>query len=153
MHFQERMRVSDVIRRQQDDIVVEWAGEAREQVPQAAEVPPLVLLNHMPALLEEMARWLDSDDPAARREVEGQARRHGGQRLARDFDLREVVHEYRILRRVILRRVMGAFEELDDGEREVVRTNDALDQAVTEAVDRFTEGRARPSRAEPPLIP
>ncbi len=130
------MRPYNLIRDHFDEIATEWAAQARRQVPADKAMPPLVLLDHIPALLAELADWMESGGTDDARTFWEHAHHHAKDRLGRDFELGEVFHEYRVLRRVLLRRVLAC---RDAGHPvDLFRMEDAMDAAVAEAVERFT---------------
>jgi signal transduction histidine kinase len=133
------MRMSEILRGHEDEIANEWATEARRKVGTDAAMPPLVLLDHVPALLSDLISWLENEDGSESRDFLGwEAQRHARDRLVRDFDLREVVDEYRILRHVLLRRAAAAHAgDLD----EVMRVDEAMDLVIGEAAERFARDR------------
>ena len=136
------MRVCDVLRADLDDIIAEWALAARQRLAPAAAAPPLVLLNHLPHLLEALSDWLRVDGDRSSRDFAQEAHQHATDRLRQDFDLTQVVSEYRILRGVILRRLVAARAGVDD-RQEMIGLDDALDAAVVEAVTRFSQAREK----------
>jgi signal transduction histidine kinase len=136
------MRVGELIRIEAHEIAAAWAIEARQQVPADEAMSALVLLDHVPALLVELVAWLERGDESDARRYWSAAHKHALDRLNLEFELREVVHEYRVLRRVLFRRIlaiMPAPGALDD----VARMNEAIDCAIAEAVDQFSRGREK----------
>lgn len=134
------MRVCDVIRGDIDGIVAEWAEAARREIPPAGALPMLMLLDHMPTLLAEMARWLESGGKRSVEDYWKEVRHHAVTRLAEDFDIRQVVHEYRLLRRVLVRRLVAVQHKLANLD-DFARMNEALDMGLAESVDRFAKAR------------
>jgi len=140
------MRLADLLRDHLDEIAGEWAQEVRELVPSDAPLPPLVLLDHVPALLADLVAWLDTqEDPKGF--VAWQAQRHAADRFVRDFDLREVVNEYRVLRRVLIRRALSA-QAAADALGDVWRLSDVLDAVIAEAAEQFLLNRERLALAQ-----
>jgi PAS domain S-box-containing protein len=136
------MRVCDLIRTDSDGIVAEWASAARRQVQPAATMPQLALLNQVPDLLRELADWLESRGQDSVGPYCPKAPHHTMDQLPQDCDLGQVVHEFRILRGIIVRRLVAVQHELDNLD-EFARMDEALDLAVAEAVDRFSAARER----------
>lgn len=144
------MRVGDLIRLDLEDIVAEWTAEARREVAGAERKPPLSLVDNLPELLHELAAWLN-DELEARSEHQCYevARKHALHCLRQELALDEVVHEYRILRRVLVRRLVEvAVQQPLEALEDVQRLHEALDAAISVAVDQFTRERERTLLAE-----
>lgn len=140
------MRVGDLILRELGDIVREWAAQARAELATAAREPTLLLVENLPELLRGLAASLNGEQTGPERDCWNVARKHAMHCLQRDFDLAEVVQEYRILRRVLVRKLVerAPLEDLGD----VMRLHEALDAAISVAVDQFSKGRERRLLAE-----
>ncbi|KVD88270.1 hypothetical protein WI90_20905 [Burkholderia ubonensis] len=77
-------------------------------------------------------------------DVTREARRHADDRLAQGFSVNDMVAEYRALRASVVRRWLNTDSD-DDPRRltDLVRFNEAVDQALNEAVERYAAGLAR----------
>lgn len=134
--------LADFLRAHRDELVAAWAEQARKLAPAQALSRP-ALLDHVPLLLDrlaaQVARARDGDVPRAF--PDETPRTHADERLGLGYDLDEVVAEYALLRRCIHERV----EEADAtySPRELTALNAALDQSISEAVERFAEARER----------
>jgi signal transduction histidine kinase len=109
-----------------------WEARVRQEVPSAGREPQPILINTLPAIIDQLAEALAADHPR-RSATEGStlAHEHGGERVRlTHFRLDDLITEYKILRQVI-------FEVLEeDGpirreERHIL--NVSLDQAIMEA--------------------
>jgi hypothetical protein len=133
------MGLCELVRTQQDEIVAEWALEARKEVPKAGELPGLILIDEMPGVLRELTNWLECGSEQDDHTFPSNVTRHALQRLGLDFNLGELVAEYAVLRWVVQRRIAGAECDPDD----VLRFHAAIDAAITEAVKLQVERRER----------
>lgn len=144
-------RLADFIGHNIEPIVAQWEAFARTQLPAAAKMETLALRDHAEAILQAIA--LDLSEPQSREQQaqkskgltpkvehapETAAQTHAILRAHSGFDVRQLAAEYRALRASVLRLWMddcGAnAPHLDD----VIRFNEAVDQALAESVDFFT---------------
>ncbi|RZI85573.1 MAG: sensor histidine kinase [Rubrivivax sp.] len=145
------MRLSNFITDNLDAILADWVAFARNQVGVANGLDEEALLDHGKLILQEIA----SDMHSPQREDERQAksegnslrastsrnlpsRSHARQRERQGFDVEQMVSEYRALRATVLRLWSASSnnvqaEDLED----VVRFNEAVDQAVAESLTAF----------------
>lgn len=139
------MRVCEVIEGKFDEIISEWATEARQLHASARALTPLALIDHMPELLADLIQWLRKGGAHREEAYDASAVKHALDRLRQHVDLREVVDEYRILRRIVQRHVLStSSEDMSD----LTRFNDAIDTAIAEAVYGYADRRDREARHE-----
>lgn len=143
------MRVGDLILRELEDVISEWTAQARSEVAAAAHEPTLLLVDSLPDLLREVAASLNHEQGCPECECWDVARKHALLCLRRDFDLAEVVQEYGILRRVLVRKLVEvAGEQPLEPLGDVLRLHEALDAAISVAVEQFSKERERTLVAE-----
>ena len=115
-----------------DRIISLWETALRQEVAAAELQPQPILINTLPALLDQIAEALSSTHPR-RVATEGStvAHEHGGERVRlTNFRLEELIAEYKILRRVLF----DVLEEAGPLSLEERHTLDAsIDHALTEA--------------------
>ncbi len=132
----------EFLRSRADELVAIWSERVRALSP-ANEIPDLAIVDHLPEILARLATAVGSDQRVSL--TEG-PRAHAVDRLARGFDLREVVREYSILRRSVLelweKQVGGPLDP-----REAKRLHLAIDEAVEESTVRFAGARERVLKA------
>ena len=144
------MRIPEFIRDNLESILQEWENFARSIYPDAQQADALALRDHAQAMLVAIA--IDLDTPQdARQSIEksrgladtprreSAAETHAAGRLEAGFTIEQLIAEYRALRSSVLRlwscqKGMPSQIVLDD----VVRFNEAIDQALTESVARFS---------------
>jgi len=144
------MRLADFIRAHSETIVGEAARYARSLAPLAHE-PEKTLRDHIPLILDAIVLDLESTQTRAQARVKslGQdagvagapdsaAQTHGRLRAKSGLQMAQLVAEYRALRAGVLR--LWADKEPDEvSVVDVIRFNEAIDQAVAESVAFFSQ--------------
>ena len=145
------MRLADFISRDMEPILVQWEAFAATLLPAAANMGSLALRNHAQHILLAIVKDLrTSQTREAQREkslgrvpspidaTETAAQTHALLRARSGFDINQLAAEYRALRASVLRLWMDdcapEAPELDD----VIRFNEAIDQAIAESVAFFS---------------
>jgi signal transduction histidine kinase len=134
--------VSGRLRAEVAEITATWERAIQQRIPALGRLDRAALLDHMPELLFGLASWVDSDgDDAAHRAcfttlVQG----HAIQRLGHGIALDTLTTEYQVLRSVVLTHVL-ARESAEDVAAELVRLNEGIDFAVSQAVQQYTGQR------------
>lgn len=155
------IRLADFIRDHIDEILGEWEAFASTLVSTTDQTDSTMLVDHARAMLMTIAA--DLDEPQTRGEqksksvgLEGErpgratpAVAHGAERLADGFSLDAAMAEYRALRASVVRRWQEANaepivpgSEIDD----VIRFNEAIDQAICESVRSFSAEKDQQTR-------
>jgi hypothetical protein len=126
------MTAAEFLRRYQEEILGAWAERSRS-LPHASQLPGLVLLDHLPELLEALAQRLEGASPLV---VEASALEHAVDRSRNGVPLREVVSEYAILRDVIEDKAKLCGQTLSDA------FNRAFEDAVSETMELYKRAGA-----------
>jgi len=142
----EPRRLADFLRDHAEAILAHWEIEVLK-VKSARKLSRPLLLDHLPDFLADLANYVDdlrhgrNDSPP-----DENPRIHALERLEVGYDLAEVVEEYSVLRRSITEL---AFSEHAPALRsgEMPRLHEAIDQAISTSVVRYTEARERTLRA------
>jgi signal transduction histidine kinase len=116
----------------QDRILTMWLERLRRDVAAAGREPRPILVNTLPAVLDQLAEALLPDHPR-RTATQGStvAHEHGGERVRlTHFGLEDLIAEYKILREILFE-VLEQHEPLSREERHTL--NVSMDQAITEA--------------------
>jgi len=152
------MTLARFINENLDSILAEWEAFALTLHREAETVTALALRNHAREILQAMARDMENTQTATQQSdkskgwgpvLEGKetaAATHGALRHLVGFDLRQLAAEYRALRASVLklwREHLSAHE--DQALTEMTRFNEAVDQALSESVARYSDelGRSR----------
>lgn len=144
------MRLAEFIRHDMDAILAQWEEFAATLLPAAASLSSLALRDHAQQILEAVAKDLSSPQtreaqsekskgraPGVEGAPETAAQTHAVLRARSGFDINQLVAEYRALRASVLR-LWTDFSPLDRTALEdMIRFNEAIDQAVAESVGHF----------------
>jgi signal transduction histidine kinase len=146
------MRLADFILRNMERILEQWEEFASTLLPAAGGLDSPALRDHaqqiLMAIVEDLRtsqtreeQWEKSKGRAPR--IDGApvtaAQTHAVLRARGGFDINQLVAEYRALRASVLRLWMDAAELDSAGLRDMIRFNEAIDQAVAESVGHFHE--------------
>jgi len=144
------MRLADFIERRTPTILERWDAFADTLMPAARGIDEPSLRDHAAAMLEAIVADLRTtqtrDDqhtkshgllPPPARETAAQA--HAVLRAASGFSVRQLVAEYRALRASVLRLWLDEGPAAETTVNDMVRFNEAIDQAIAESVDFYTQ--------------
>jgi two-component system, OmpR family, phosphate regulon sensor histidine kinase PhoR len=134
-------QLAALITRDREALLARWRQQARE-LPSARHLDPPALNDHIPSLLDQLAKALESksDQTIPQALNEGSPQAHGLQRLKDAFDIEEVVAEYNIIR--------GCIHDLADDNGITLQgkpfhiVNRVFDQAIGLALKTYTTQRA-----------
>ncbi|MES2739076.1 MAG: HAMP domain-containing sensor histidine kinase [Verrucomicrobiota bacterium] len=146
------MRLSEFILVEMEEILVEWEAFAKSLYPVKSHMTALSLRDHAKEILQAIAADLRTEQTEERRsqKSKGQvqplvdapetaAQTHALLRAQSGMDINQLCSEYRALRASVLRlwseRVPLSAENIED----VIRFNEAIDQALAESVSFFSE--------------
>ena len=146
------MRLAEFIVTHVDAIVDEAVVFSRTLLPAAGHLDEAALRDHLPMILEAIASDLrtDQSDEQELRKSRGlavaagasktsAAQTHALLRAKAGFDVMQMVSEYRALRASVLREWLRRPDARDEtAVADIVRFNEAVDQAVAESVADFT---------------
>ena len=146
------MRLADFIDQNVDGIVSASEEFAQTLLPAAAHLDTEGLRDHIPMILHAISADMRNPQTAEEQLLKSQGRKvapHGAPETAAQthallraksgFDIEQVVGEYRVLRATVLRLWMNAGEPLGPAAQDdLMRFNEAIDQAVAESVAFYT---------------
>jgi PAS domain S-box-containing protein len=148
------MRLADFIESSLQDVLAEWDAFAATRLPSAAKMDALALRDHAPQILHAIAADLREHQSQAEQitkshglaaSVQGAphtaAEVHGALRAEHGFSMSQLFSEYRALRASVLRLWTSARGTLNEATAadDVMRFNEAVDQAVSESVNFFSQ--------------
>lgn len=132
------------LRSQANQIVEAWTGAVSAAVPAPTDLPSPELQKHLPAILAKMA---DAIEPAVRQNADEQRQHSPAQEptpFQQRYDVRALMTEDRLLRRVIIERVKAALgRQLIKSER--VTIDKGIDSMLQEAVTAQNGWAGRPA--------
>lgn len=144
------MGLSEFIATHIDQIAAEYEDFARSLTPAAAQLDRLLLRDHVEPILQAIAADMQEPQSHAQQaeKAKGHAARtshaltaaelHGNQRAGQGFNIQHAVAEYRALRASVIRLWLAGDPRLDRAETsELIRFNEAIDQALSESVLQF----------------
>jgi signal transduction histidine kinase len=144
------MRLAEFILRDMQTILEEWERFAATLLPAAAGMSSLALRDHAQQILEAVARDLATHQTREQQTEKSRGRApsvagapataaqtHAVLRARSAFDINQLVSEYRALRASVLRLWIDASPLDEPGVQEIIRFNEAIDQAVAESVGHF----------------
>lgn len=138
--------LASAVNSRKDAILEEWETAVAHTLPAADALTLRNLRDSVPLILQEIVDALASDKPTATRVLIEGSTMHGESRFQQNYNIRELVVEYRLLRRVIIEQVSGVLKERLD-----VRSNIALNMTVDTALQSgivvFTEHLQKEIRA------
>jgi signal transduction histidine kinase len=145
------MRLSLFISVRMEAIIAEWESFAATLLPAAHGMSPLELRDHGQQILEAIVRDLAATQtrqaqidksrglaPVSVSAPETAAQTHAVLRARRGFDINQLCAEYRALRAAVLRLWLDEGEAEPSALEDIVRFNEAIDQALTESVSFFS---------------
>ncbi len=145
------MRLADFILRDMETIVAQWEAFAATLLPAAAEMQSLALQDHAQQILQAVAKDLSTvqtREAQAEKSMgraplligapETAAQTHALLRARSGFDINQLASEYRALRASVLRLWMDDSRPDAPHPDDVIRFNEAIDQALAESVDFFS---------------
>lgn len=136
----------DILRRNRDRILEEWARRVRAELP-VADLPPEALRNNVPAMLDALAESLALGKGERPHEpLKQQAREHAEQRHRLGYALEHVAREYALLRNTLVRVLRADCPQPPVTDMELLHM--ALDQAVVESVTTYARASTRELEAE-----
>ncbi|HUS09767.1 MAG TPA: sensor histidine kinase [Pyrinomonadaceae bacterium] len=145
------LRLPDFILRNMETILGEWEEFAATLFPAAAGMTSLALRDHAKQILEAVAKDLSTPQtreaqaekskgraPKLAGAPETAAQTHAVLRARSGFDINQLAAEYRALRTSVLSLWMDACEPAEISLDDVVRFNEAIDQAIAESIGFFS---------------
>jgi len=151
------MRLADFIDSHLDEILNEWDSFAATRLPSAAKMDFLALRDHAPQILSAISADMRRPQTAAAQYAKSlgladdllsvaqtAAEVHGALRAQDGFSITQVVSEYRALRASVLRLWIPGDHSPPEATavNDVMRFNEAMDQAIAESVDFFSQQSA-----------
>jgi signal transduction histidine kinase len=152
----DQMKLSRFINSHINAILAEWESFACTLLPAAQDMSALALRDHARKILEELTVDIDTDQTDREQYVKSQGRApdamasesaastHGTLRQISGFSLLQLTAEYRALRATVLRLWLATVTEFNESiSEDMVRFNEAIDQALAESVVTYSENTHR----------
>lgn len=145
------MRLGAFIRADTRQIVGQWENFARTLVPAADGMSPLALRDHIQSILAFIADDIESTQTESeqikkshgdklRQSRDSAAETHASLREAGGFNMDQMVSEFRALRASVTKLWSAQLAEATDQDiSDLIRFNEAIDQALTEAISYYSK--------------
>ena len=145
------MRLAEFILARLEPILVEWEAFAATLLPAATHLDSETLRDHAKAMLEAIAKDLSQEQSSEAQELKSKglapridsapataAQNHATSRARDGFDINQMAAEYRALRACVLRLWLAECAPATPDLQDVIRFNEAIDQALAESVRDFS---------------
>jgi len=145
------MRLASFILREIERILAAWETFAGTQLPAAQRMTPFALRDHAEQILRAIARDLGTTQTRAEQSAKSRgeavrltgapetaAETHGMLRAKSGFDINQMAGEYRALRASVLRMWIDACAPQPPHVDDILRFNEAIDQALAESVSYYS---------------
>jgi len=145
------MRLANFILRDMESILAQWEAFAGTLLPAAANMRSLALRDHAQQILEAVAKDLSTSQtreaqiakstgqaPKLAGAPETAAQTHALLRARGGFDINQLAAEYRALRASVLRLWMDECQPDAPHPEDIIRFNEAIDQAIAESIGFFS---------------
>ena len=150
------MRLAPFILANIDAILDEWEKFARA-IPAAQDFNSTALRDHAKGMLEVIAADLGAEQSAVQQEAKSQGRattkkyiteagEHGISRVAEGFSVNNAMAEFRALRASVLRLFGEQHASAAAVPDDITRFNEAIDEALTESLARYSAAKDRQAR-------
>jgi signal transduction histidine kinase len=130
--------LAEALQLRTDIIIHAWEIAVRRTLPAADELTLQQLRNSLPLILQEIVDAFASDKPRATQDLIEDSKSHGATRFHENYNVRELIVEYRLLRRTIIEQISEALNERLDA-RSNVALNMAVDAALQGGIITFTQ--------------
>lgn len=148
------MKLSSFITKHMESILTKWDTFARTLGPAATDMTDLALRDHAKQILQAAAKDIESAQSANQQsnkskgwehdQHDSAASEHGRIRQEDGFTMIQMVAEYRALRATVLRLWLPHVKDVtEETTTDMLRFNEAIDQAVAESTARYTEQATR----------
>lgn len=150
------MKLSRFIIEHTEEILVEWEAFAKTLQPSSGDMSPAELRDHGKQILQAIAKDIDTDQSAKQQKAKSKgnapektgdetaAATHGTARHDSGFTLVQLIAEYRSMRASVLRLWMPQITQVTkENSNDVLRFNEAIDQALAESALTFSDKTAR----------
>lgn len=149
------MKLSSFIQSHTDAILAEWDVFARANEPVEGGMSDRALRDHARAMLEDIAREMETaqTEDERQRKSEGNelpsqrgpsaAAKHGRERQSNAFTLVKLGAEFRALRATVLRLWQPQLDVIDaDAMEQVIRFNEGMDKALADSIHSWSQRTA-----------
>ena len=153
------MHLANFIHANLETILMEWQNFAATLAPSEKKNDYSMLRDHVEKMLETMVSNINVSEPAREKSEKSKSHRpagkktaatiHGSDRLISGFSLDATIAEYKVLRATVTRLWQEAYTGRsypETGLNDIIRFNEAVDQAISESVVAYTSEKEKQTR-------
>ncbi|HSU68611.1 MAG TPA: sensor histidine kinase [Tepidisphaeraceae bacterium] len=101
-------QIAAALKQRASGIIQRWEQAVRQHLPGADELTLAQVRDDIPAILDQLATALASNRPTAVQELRETSQMHGTARFHQQYNVRELIIEYRLLRRIVIEEIYEA---------------------------------------------
>jgi len=139
-------KIAAALKARKGRVLRRWEDEVKALLPQADELTLNQLRDHLPQILDQAVEALAACHDSPLSELVEMTRSHGSMRFHQQFNVQELIVEYRLLRRILVEEInRGLGGKLAVGQ--VIVLNMAVDTALQHGVMSFIHHQKEQLRA------
>jgi signal transduction histidine kinase len=139
-------RIAAALRQRKATVLRRWENAVRKVLPQADTLTLAQLRDHLPQILDQTVETLAACHSSPLNELVQMTRSHGTMRFHQQFNVQELIVEYRILRRILVEEInRGLGGKMKVGQ--VIVLNMGIDTALQHGVMAFINHQKEQLRA------
>jgi signal transduction histidine kinase len=109
LEIKAKPKLAAALRARRKQVITRWDRAVKDLLPDADNLTMAQVRDSIPRVLDQMAIALESSDPQPSRELLETTKGHGAVRFHESYNLRELIVEYRILRRILQEEIEDAY--------------------------------------------
>ena len=139
-------KIAAALKARKGRVLRRWEEEVKTLLPQADELTLGQLRDHLPQILDQAVEAMGASHDSPLSELVEMTRSHGSMRFHQQFNVQELIVEYRLLRRILVEEInRGLGGKLTVGQ--VIVLNMAVDTAMQHGVMSFIQHQREQLRA------
>jgi signal transduction histidine kinase len=139
-------KIAEALKARKGRVLRRWEQEVARLLPQADELTLVQLRDHLPQILDQAVEALAACHHSPLNELVEMTRSHGSMRFHQQFNVQELIVEYRLLRRILVEEInRGLGGRMKVGQ--VIVLNMAVDTAMQQGVMAFVQHQKEQLRA------
>ena len=136
--FQPMPALASALRKRSARVVDRWDKLVRATVPNADALTAQQVRDSIPSILEQMANAIEAGEPAPTEDLAEITKVHGEARFHESYNVKELILEYRLLRKTLIEEIDSAFKRPVSAQ-EWIALDIAVDLALQQAVLAFLQ--------------
>ena len=136
--FQPMPALANMLRKRSARVVDRWDKLVRNTLPNADALTSQQVRDSIPTILEQMANAIEAGEPAPTEELAEITKVHGEARFHESYNVKELILEYRLLRKTLIEEIDSAFKRPVSAQ-EWIALDIAVDLALQQAVLAFLQ--------------